>query len=209
MAKILKDKDTQDQMRILENVRGNQYFRGFEPRGYDTYQDRLYNPIAYLEDVGIEKIGELVQHGYSLMDISKLLSISSRVMRRWIGSSHDYLDEIESARVFSADEYAHRGLRVLEAAPAAPEEINRAGKIAEHLRWLASKYDKEMFGTNTLNLKSSHEEQVTYNFNVDRQPIAPFIEASAKIINKLPKPKLNLADLLTEEDGNDCGGTRG
>lgn len=189
---IRSDESVKEQNKLLEEVKASPYLKGFEPRSYALYDDRYFKPLAYLEQVGIEKIGELVQHGYPLQQIARMLDISARVLRKWVQADPDRRLEVEEARKWAADEYAHMAGEVLKEAPLMSEAITKARALADHYQWKAERFDKETFGTKVVQHKGEISAGFTYNINIGRDRYPPrTIDSTATEVDRSSLPALD------------------
>lgn len=145
------DRAVQEQHALVEDVQATPYFKAFQPRSFPSFGQRHYKPVQYLEEIGIERIGELVQHGLSLGDICKMLDVSSRVMRKWIQGNRTYQDEITAARAFAADEMVHENLNLARHMP----DLERAKLIISTQQWTAERFSKDMYGTKQVKVEGS------------------------------------------------------
>lgn len=134
-------------MREEENEQAQLYLRQFEPRNYSTYYRRIFDPYAYFEQIGIDKVCELIEHGNGLLNVAKLLDVSGSTLRRWINKNETYRNQILLAHKYAGNAYAYKAEEALLAARfGTKEQIALAGKLAEHYRWMATKLDRELFG---------------------------------------------------------------
>lgn len=123
------------------------YLRKFDPKVYSGFYARIYDAEAYLEQVGIEKICELVEHGNNILGIAQKLDISSRTLRRWVNSNEYRRSLVKEAQVFAGDAFAYKAEKALkDSRGGSKEDVALAGKLAEHYRWMATKLDKEIYG---------------------------------------------------------------
>lgn len=205
--RVSTDEAVQEQHKLVTELQASPYFRGFNPRVYPSYPGRHFDPKAFLNQVGIEKIGELVQHGLSLGQISALLDISSRVIRRWIQADSSRGAEIDEARRFAADEERATARAVLYDSKTHPDTA-RAKAIADHHQWTAERWDKELYGTKNVRVDATLGIGISYNFNLKgREPEAPVkkaLEGTYELVDALPAARVE--ELLrpsldfTEED---------
>lgn len=197
MEPITSDKDVQHQHKLLEEIRTSPYFKHFEPRSYDTYFDRYQFPIAFLEDIGIEKICELVEHGWSLMKVAKALDLSIRVVRRWIANNPVYQREFDMAERWSADQYMDKAEDVLLEAPLLSEALNKAGKLSAHYELRAKYLNKEKYGTTNVKIDATLNQGVSYVFNITPQKPKQIIEGDYKELEHTPPPSAShLIDVI-------------
>ena len=195
-APLVPDADVQAQHKLLDALHASPYFNGFEPRAYSLYVDRHYNPVAYLEQVGIEKIAELLQHGFFQQEICALLGISTRVFTRWIAASAERMKELESARRFAADSSVMTARHVLEDASVFPDTA-RAKALADHHQWCAERWDKDMYGTKQLKVDATVTNGISYEFNINVRAKAPeVLEGVYTEVAKLPLPDGALQELV-------------
>ena len=160
------DADIQQQTRLLEVLQASPYLRAFNPRHYPLYQFRHYRPRDYLDAIGVEKIGELVQHGFSLGEICQLLDISVRVMRVWVTSSPAMMKEIDDARLFAADEERAQAKAILYDTRGYPD-TPRAKAIADLHLWTAERWHKDLYGTKQVKIDANINNAVSYEFNIN------------------------------------------
>jgi hypothetical protein len=195
---IPTDDQVQRQHTILDKLRASPYFRHFTPRAYNLYPQRYYKPVRYLEEVGIEKVGELLQHGLGLLDIACLLDVSSVVFRRWISSKKEYREEIQDAKLFAGEAYAYKAEKVLLDAPLIPEAITKAKALSDHYRWAAERLHKGQYGTKVVKHEGMQGSGVVFNLNVALDQTRPVVESVGAVIDQLPEPDLSQ---LGFEDG--------
>lgn len=160
------DADIQAQTRLLDVLQASPYLRAFNPRHYPLYSVRHYRPRDYLDAIGVEKIGELVQHGFSLGEICQLLDISVRVMRVWVTSNPAMIKEIEDARLFAADEERAQAKAILYDVRGYPD-TSRAKAIADLHLWTAERWHKDLYGTKQLKIDANVNNAVSYEFNIN------------------------------------------
>lgn len=163
LEKHSADADIQQQTRALESLQASPYLRAFQPRAYPLYDVRHYRPREYLASIGVEKISELVQHGFSLGEICNLVDVSMYVMRKWITQTPGAMKEIEEARLFAADEERAQAKRVLYDQRAYPD-TPRAKAIADFHLWTAERWNKDLYGTKQVKLDANLNVGVSYEF---------------------------------------------
>jgi hypothetical protein len=187
------DLATQEHHGALEALGASPYFRGFQPRAYPLWAERHRQPVAFLEQVGIEKIGEMVQHGLSLGEVAAALDVSTRVMRKWLQRDVERLREVEEARRWAADEERAQAKAVLYNHVAFPDTA-RAKAIADHHQWTAERWDKELYGKSLKVDASLTTRAISYTFNLGTpETVAPkahaVLEGSFEKIERLPEPE--------------------
>lgn len=160
------DAAVQHQTRLVEALQSSPYLRSFNPRQYPLYDVRHYRPRDYLESIGVEKIGELVQHGFSLGEICQLLDISVRVMRTWVTSSAAMMKELDDARLFAADEERAQAKAILYNTRQYPDTA-RAKAIADLHLWTAERWHKDLYGTKQVKIDANINNAVSYEFNIN------------------------------------------
>lgn len=123
------------------------FLRSFDPKLYNTYYQRIYNPVAFFEQIGINKICELIEHGNSLLNVAEKLDISGSALRRWVKSKKEYFVLVQEAYVYAGEMFAYKAEQALkDSAGRGKEAVALARALAEHYRWMASRLNKEMFG---------------------------------------------------------------
>jgi hypothetical protein len=182
------DAAVQQHHQVLEEVALSPYFRGFQPRAYPAWAQRHKNPRAFLEQVGIEKIGELVQHGLSFGEISALLDISTRVMRKWMQEDIERLREVEEARRFAADEERVEARRIADDVQAYPDTA-RAKLMVDVRLWTAERWDKELYGKSLKVDASLTSKSISYVFNVGVPAVKQVLEGAFEAVDRLPAPE--------------------
>ena len=186
------EQSIQTQIKTLEVLRAQPYFRCFEPRHYATYDNRLYDPIAYLDDIGIELISDMVQSKIGLDKICHTLDVSSRVMRRWLNNNPGHWEEVKSARRWSADAFAHssRDLWKNMSPSNFNEEAVRAKGLTDAEKFLAQAYDQETFSSKSVNVKGQVEHTVAFNIGLDfTRKTRGVLEGVAQKVEQLPAPE--------------------
>lgn len=186
------DAQVKEQHLQLDVLTASPYFAGFQPRAYSLYPARHYKPRQYLDEIGIEKIGEMVQHGMSLMEVSAILDVSSRVMRTWVQASKERLLELEQARAFAADEERAQAKRVLYDTRSFPDTA-RAKAIADFHQWTAERWNKELYGK-SVKVDGNLSVGVSYEFNIGvprtavPEAVGQVLEGVFREAEKLPAP---------------------
>lgn len=189
------DRAVQKQTQLVEALQSSPYLRKFNPRQYPLYEVRHYRPRDYLDSIGVEKIGELIQHGFSPGEICEILDISVRVMRAWITSSPAMIREIDEARLFAAEEERVQAKKVLYDNKAFPDTA-RAKAIADLHLWTAERWHKDLYGTKQVKIDANINNAVSYEFNINvnnkvaTPEGAAIIEGvCAQIVKDLPAPE--------------------
>lgn len=185
------DADVREHHQALEQLEATPYFKSFAPRSYPLFAARHYKPQQYLEQVGIEKIGELVQHGFSLGQIAAMLDVSSRVMRRWIQGNKGYQEEISAARVFASDEMVHENLRLAREMP----DLERAKLIISTQQWTSERWSKDIYGTKQVKLDGAFSNVgVSFQINLKapgeaKAAVKQVLEGTFHEVEQLPAPQ--------------------
>jgi len=163
----MDDEKVAKQLAVLEKVKDIGYFKSFSPYHYSTYSNRLKKPFEFLEEVGIEKVTELVQHGFCITKICQLLGISVFVFRRWMQSDPYYESEIQSAEEFSADHLVYKAEKAIKSADSESRfDITKKVELAKHYRWAASKLNKKKYGRQVEEKQINNGQQVIYNIDL-------------------------------------------
>jgi hypothetical protein len=163
------------------------YLRTFDPKRYSGFYQRIYDAPTYLEQVGIEKICELIEHGCNLMAIAKLLDISTRTLRGWVHKDKWRRQQVQEAIQFAGDGFAYKAEEVLKGARGGSrEDISVAKALAEHYHWMASKLNKEQFGEMKKDDPNAATKPLVFNVNITGGPqtaqmktVGPVIESIA------------------------------
>lgn len=153
-------------MRDEENEQAQLYLRQFDPHNYSTYYRRIYDPYAYFEQIGIDKVCELIEHGNGLLNVAKLLDVSGSTLRRWLNKNDNYRSQVMLAHKYAGNAYAYKAEEALLSARfGTKEQISLAGKLAEHYRWMATKLDRELFGE-VKNNEQNNKPPLIFNLNM-------------------------------------------
>ena len=143
------------------------FLRGFNPKKYSTFYARIYDADSYLEQVGIETICELIEHGNSIFNIAKHLDLSVRTLRAWIGKNAYRKAQVQEAYTFAGDAYAFKAEETLiDARFSTKEGISLAGKLADHYRWMASKLNREQYGEARKEDAANSKPPLVFNVNI-------------------------------------------
>lgn len=196
-VKTQEQRDTVESARqnILGKVTSIGFFEDFNPRSYDTYWYRLQYPVDYLEQVGIEKIAELVHHGFSPSEIAKMLCISSLVLRRWTESRAEYEDEIERSKRYIGNERAYQALRVVEKSSTNPEELAKAKALSGVYMAHAQAQDKPTWGKHqTVDQKIS----ATMSYSIDLSAAPAISQHTTKDVTPKKVSKVDDTVILSE-----------
>lgn len=163
------------------------YLRQFDPKRYSTFYKRVYDAEAYLEQVGINTICELIEQGNNILNIAKKLDISTRTLRIWISKSQYYRTQVQEAYRFAGDAFAFKAEQVLlDARGTSKENTSLASKLSDHYRWMATKLDREQYGESkqldpntkaplSINLNFGGEAKIEEKLIKAESIIAPFL----------------------------------
>ena len=191
-------KNSDNQLVTLESVRSHPYFRNFEPRAYPSYDDRKVNPVGYLEEIGIEKIGEFVQFGFTSIQIASALGVSTFVLRKWIQNNPDYQRELEFAKGFAAEEIVQKTSEEIRQA-SDQFELSKASEHAKHNRWRAERLDRDQFGAERKKDKNDTGVGVTIQFNMPMPDIRR-LTTIVEEVNKLPANTVDMKALFASQE---------
>jgi hypothetical protein len=143
------------------------YLRQFDPKRYSAFYQRIYDADAYLEQVGIEKICELIEHGINILGIARQLDISGRTLRTWVNKNSWRRMQVQEAYKYAGDAFAFKAEEVLRnAMGGTKEEISLASKLADHYRWMAMKLDKEQYGESKKDDVNNAKPPMVINLNL-------------------------------------------
>lgn len=172
-----------NELAATEQERASLYLRRFDPHRYTTYYRRIYNPMAYLDEVGEDKIAELIEHGNGLLNVAEALDIGGSTLRRWVASGGEArVAKIKLAHQFAGNAYAYKAERaLLDARGMTKEEITLAGKLAEHYRWMATKLDRDNFGD--VKDAPTNLTPIQINLNMGGEQVAPETAKPAVVAN--------------------------
>lgn len=135
------------ELAAVEEEQAQLFLREFDARRYPGYYRRIYDPTTYLNEIGIDKICELVEFGNGLSNVAEAVDLSTTTLRRWISKEPSYRQKFSLAYIAAGEAYAFKGEQALKSAyGGSKEDIALAGKLAEHYRWMATKLDREKFG---------------------------------------------------------------
>src|SRR6478752_404274 len=119
-------------MKAQEEAEAQLYLRSFDPKRYSHYYRRIYEPTAYLDEVGVEKICELIEHGNGVLNVAEALDISGSTLRKWITSDNTRVAKVNLAYTFAGDAYAFKaGLVLQQSQYYTKEGMLWASKMAE------------------------------------------------------------------------------
>lgn len=159
------------------------YFRDFDARRYAGYVDRMAKPFEFLDSVGIDKICELVEHGNGLLNIARMVDLSSNTLRAWISKDPQRIQKVELAKEFSGDAFAYKAEQVLKSASGGDKsDILIAGKLADHYRWMAEKLYRVQYGL-PKDIKPTAQALV---LNINYGNEQPPQDIKAKVVEALP-----------------------
>ena len=157
------------------------------------------NPYHFLNEIGIVPIKEFLFRGANIIDIADTLNLPLTIIHNWI-AENNYGPEIEEASVISAEGYIHQGERLLKAA-STKFDLDKAKALLEHGRFMASKKNKKLYGTQVD--VAAGPAAVQYVFNIGAAPPqtytpAPTQAEDAAILeaeyHMVPKVSLQLTD---------------
>lgn len=190
----MPDEAVREQHQALEEAAtASPYFRNFNPRFLSLWDRRHFAPRLYLDEVGIERIGELIHHGFSLGRICELLDISTRIMRKWIAESAVRMQEIEDARAWRASEEVDEAQTLLAEHP----DLDRAKAISDFIKWKAEKWDRELYGKQ-MKVEGTINHGVSYNITLNPKKRDEALAGVFKRVNALPLPE-EAPSVLDEE----------
>lgn len=171
------------------------YLRDFDPKRYITYYQRIYDATAYLEDIGIHKLCELIEHGNNILMLAKKLDISGATLRRFLNSRKEYAALSREAFIYAGEMFAYKAEQVLLNAPNDKLEMSRAEKLAAHYRWMAERLAREMFG------------EVKEDKNANRPPAVINLNLVGGVVPEALKdvtPKTKLPDFMKLTEPSDA-----
>lgn len=171
------------EVEAAEKAEGKLFLRKFDPTRYSTYYRRIYDSNAYLSEIGIEKICELVEVGNNVLSLAEKLDISTGTLRRWIKSNPQHTNMFNEALVFAGEAFAYKAERVLKDAFGYEKvDAGTAAKLAEHYRWMAERLAKEQFGPPKKEQEKNDKPPLVLNLNLGGAK-----EPTIKTVNK-PQP---------------------
>lgn len=145
-------------------------FEGFNPRAdWQAYQNRLHDPWGYLDSIGIHVVVEMLHHGLHPRAISRQLNVSQNVLLKWIEVDDDRRSQYDWAFENAATNEMYDARDIVDSCGLTSEEINKAGKQAEHRRHLAKGLGARRWGAK-LDVNATTTATVNYNFNVELLP---------------------------------------
>lgn len=119
---------------------------GFTPETLYNFPARHIIPEQYLEEVGIRRIAEMLCYGVSIRHVANYLQVSPIVLKKWIRSDPEKMEFYNLALEVAGEEFAFKALEDLENADIhSKADVARASAVAEHLRFMAKSYNKELF----------------------------------------------------------------
>jgi hypothetical protein len=169
----------------------------FNPIGYAGFDQKSIYPWRYLNAVSIDKICEMVLHGWSPKKIAKEVRVSQLTLKAWIEGDDERLAQYNRSLEYQADNMQFDALEILDNAPLISEAINKAGKQAEQRRVMAGGFGKSRWGKQ-LQVDQKTAATVHYNFNIalDDKQKAQVIEGESRRVGAEPLPELDINDLI-------------
>jgi hypothetical protein len=152
---------------------------GFAPEGLYNFPARHLIPEQYLEEVTMGRIAEMLAYGVSTRDVSNYLQLSPITLKRWIKSDPEKLEAYNLALEVAGEEFAFKAIDDLENADIhSKADVARASAMAEHMRFMAKSYNKDLFserreikGTTTapfvLNVSFNRKEKNVIDLEAD------------------------------------------
>lgn len=174
-----------NELELERKTQAQLYLREFDPKVYSTFYARVYDAEAYLEQIGIEKICELIEHGGSVFEIAERIDLSVRTLRAWIHSKPYYKKEVEDAYKFAADGFAYKAERILKNGPYG-DKVN--AKLSDHYRWLATKLDRERYGESSKQESQAARAPLSINLNFGGEvPKEKLVKQAAPLVAEFMK----------------------
>lgn len=163
---------------------------------YPSYQKRLLDPWAYLDEVGIDTICEFILNGVSPREMCRQLNVSQRVVNAWIRADESRVAAYEQAFQEEADNMMFEGKEILQNTPWQTEAISLSEKRANHLRLMAKGFGSKRWG-NKVDVNATVAIGVSYSFDVGLLPNqkAAAIEGECKAIEQ-PQETLDINELI-------------
>lgn len=140
------------------------YLKSFSPQHFPAFYRRAYDPCALLEEIGVWRIAEMVQQSWSLDKIAQLCDVSLYSLRRWVKEDPERAAVIEEAKLMAGENYAYKAEAVIETA-ANDFELKKAGKLADHYRWMAERLNREEFGQQ-VKVKNDNAPPMAFHFDL-------------------------------------------
>jgi hypothetical protein len=142
---------------------------GFTPEALYNFPARHIIPEQYLEEVGIRRIAEMLCYGVSTRHVSNYLQISPVILKRWIKEDSERLEFYNTALEIAGEEFAFKAIDDLENADInSKADVARASAMAEHLRFMAKSYNKELFSERK-EIKGTTTAPFVLNVSFDRR----------------------------------------
>lgn len=139
--------------------------------------------IATVERVGIDAICASVMTGASLTAISQeMKGVHHSHLIGWIQGNDDRAARVKDARTVASYHFADQALIEIQIANT-KDEISRARELANHLRWLASKFNRDVFGSHqTIDATLNHNIQFLEALKQHGTTALPIPEVKVEVI---------------------------
>ena len=136
-----------------------------------------------LEKIGIDSICAAVMTGASLTAIAgEMDDVPPKILMQWIEGSDSRVAKVKEARVVSSYHFADQALIEIKAAEG-KDQISRARELAHHYRWLASKFNRDVFGSHqTIDATLNHNIQFLDALKQHGTTALPLPEVKVEVI---------------------------
>jgi transposase len=141
--------------------------------------------LATLNQIGAEKVEELLEQGKSIEDVWKILKVSRAALQAWLDAP-EQSGLLVRARVRAADNLASETLAIVDGVAEEANAIAKARARVDARKWVAAKWDPARYG-----------DQKGVNVNIDLgmlhleavKAVKPLREPDTRVIEAPAAPR--------------------
>jgi hypothetical protein len=182
---------------LLDTLQYRAPYVNFDPRTYPAYWERQQYPLRYLDAIGIEIICDMLLAQLSPKEVGSILQVSQYMLLKWVQADEERRKEWDWALNQEADNQMYQGRDLLVNA-LGKDQLDKADKIAGHLRYMAKGFGSKRWGQKVDVTGVNTGATVSYNFNIALTPEQreKAIEGQSREIKQEEKPALDFKELL-------------
>lgn len=118
---------------------------GFNPEAFSHHYHRAEFLEDYLLEIGEHRILEMLAYGVSLLKLAQFLEVNALKLRAWLTAVPERSALFTQARELAGDAKIFEAEDYLLSAESR-NEVDKAGKLAEHYRFMAGKLYRDVYG---------------------------------------------------------------